>query len=78
MSDNDTPLDARGAHARLDAHERECALRYGQLQDGLSQLKDGQKEHNKRVWWLLIALLSLFGADVTGIAEVVQRISGAG
>ena len=77
--------DARAAHARLDTHEAECALRYESLQDGHQQLRDGltelrdaQKEQNKRVWWMLIALLSLFGADVTGIAEIAGRISGGG
>lgn len=49
--------------AQLDAHERECAIRYGAVQDKLDQL-------DKRMW-RLEAMIMLSTASVIGIAAVL-------
>lgn len=49
--------------AQLDAHERECAIRYASVQDKLDAL-------DKRMW-RLEAMLMLSTASVIGIAAVL-------
>lgn len=49
--------------AQLDAHERECAIRYGAVQDKLDQL-------DKRMW-RLEAMIMLSTASVIGISAVL-------
>lgn len=49
--------------AQLDAHERECAVRYEMVQSKLEQL-------DKRMW-RLEAMLMISTASVIGIAAVL-------
>lgn len=49
--------------AQLDAHERECAVRYELVQNKLEQL-------DKRMW-RLEALIMLSTASVIGIAAIM-------
>lgn len=54
MSENKSRT-ASAAHARMDTHEAECAIRYGNLNDKLDEVKDGQK------WAIRLSVVTLLG-----------------
>jgi hypothetical protein len=43
------------AHARMDTHEAECAIRYTNLDEKLDDVKDGQK------WAIRLSVITLLG-----------------
>lgn len=49
------PKTAAEAHARMDTHEAECALRYANLDEKMDDVKDGQK------WAIRLSVVTLLG-----------------
>ena len=43
--------------ANQESHEKQCALRYGELTVAIGELKDGQKEMRRLAMGILIAMV---------------------
>ena len=43
--------------ANQESHEKQCALRYGELTTSIGELKDGQKEMRRLAIGILIAMV---------------------
>jgi len=53
-------------------HEAECALRYKELTDGMTDLKDGQKEMRKYAIGILIAIVGWMAVQLWEDVSVDQ------
>lgn len=65
-----------GAYQKIESHERECALRYGRLEDGIAGVRgetDAIKKGIRQALWLLasiaISLIAWLGVQVYGYVQ---------
>lgn len=61
-----------GAYAKIGEHERECALRYLQLAQSLTDIKSDAKEHRSLLWGILLSVLGFVA--VTLIAIILKAV----
>lgn len=55
---------ADSAHQKIDDHEKLCAERYGNINSNLDALKDGQKNHSRAAWGVVLALVAWMAAQL--------------
>lgn len=53
-----------GAYAKIESHEEICALRYDQIHATLSDLKEGQKSHQRIAWGIVMSLVAWMGIQL--------------
>lgn len=53
-----------GAYAKIEAHEDLCAERYRRIDGTLSRLEDGQANHSKAAWGIVVALVAWMGMQL--------------
>jgi hypothetical protein len=55
---------ADSAHQKIEDHERLCAERYSAINASLGDLKDGQKNHGRAAWGVVLALVAWMAAQL--------------
>lgn len=55
-----------GAYDKIEAHEDLCAVRYGQINSTLTELKAGQQAHQRAAWAVVMALVAWMGIQLWG------------
>ena len=53
-----------GAYQKIASHERECALRYQSLEDGIADLKDTLKAARKGAWLIAVGVIGWLAVQV--------------
>jgi hypothetical protein len=61
-----------GAYAKIESHEAECAIRYGQLNTTLNEIKADAKDHRALLLMILLSVLGFFG--VTLVAVILKSV----
>lgn len=62
MSDGNQTVG--GAYQKIEAHEDLCAERYKSINTTLEDLKEGQRNHAKAAWGIVLALLAWMGVQL--------------